>query len=486
MLDVQIVAASVEQLRAGLNMTNDEISWVQTSYLTAEIIAIPLAAHWIGRWGAERVYAVSCLGFVAASAMTAAAIDLTTLIAGRAIQGFVGGAMLPTVFAFAFSALPTRDRPRNSLLLSLAATLAPTLGPAFGGFLTDLAGWRWLFLINIAPGLVSAGLVFALGRSKQTEKRSHTRLDRVGFILLSILLVGCEYIIEEGPSERWLDSEHIILTIFICMLIFIALIYHLPRARSPIIDFTALKDRNFALGIIMVFMSGIALLGGTFLLPLFLADVLRYTPTQIGLTVFVSGAAMLITGLMIGRHLHKVDPRLPIVGGFAIAAIGFSTGCQVTAEWSGNDFLVLQLCRGIGVMIAVTVAQTCMMSTLNPALVPGASSLVFLARNAGGAVGLASVSSLLEQWWASHFAALSTQLGQAGPAAAAAVTLLQRKLEARGQDNSPNIAAARIYNELVQQEALIMAYQECFAVLTVSAAIAAVAALIMRVQRATQ
>lgn len=477
MLDVQIVSASIEQLRADLNITNEEVSKVQTAYLTAEILAIPLTAQWIRRWGIELVYCVSATAFALASVLAGAANEIDFLIVARALQGFAGGVMLPAVFAYAFSKMPVEDRPRNSLLLSLSATLAPTLGPTFGGLITDLVGWRWLFFINIVPALWSALYVYSAAPRIARTHPETTRLDRVGFILLAFILVAFEYLLEEGTTQRWLDSDRIIIVMFLTAIVITAFIYNQLRAADPILEFKALGDRNFLIGLVMLFSSGITLLGGTFLLPLFLGEVLEYTPTEIGITVFVSGAAMLLTGFTVGRHVHKINPRIPMFVGFALAAVGFASAGQVTDQWSGNDFLTLQILRGVGVMIAVTVAQTSMMSTLRADAVPGASSLVFLVRNLGGAVGVAATSSLLTLWSASYFAHLSTGLGQSGPLSAIGRDTLRDRLS--GVSNIDSQAFGQIYADILQREALIMAYQDCFMILAIGTAIAAVASLLM-------
>lgn len=482
MLDVQIVAASVNEIRDSVSATNDEISWVQTSYLMAEIVSIPLAAFWSRRWGTLRVYTVSCLGFVAASILTAAADSLELLVLGRTLQGFVGGAMLPTVFSFAFSALPVDRRARASLLLSLAATLAPTLGPAVGGYITELSSWRWLFLMNVPLGLVSLTIVHLLGKSEARPRYPSARFDWIGLVLLGLLLVGLLYVLEEGPAENWLQSDYIVYALFLCATTTALLAYHLSIRRDAILDLRPMVNRNFALGIVMVVTSGLALIGGTFILPLFLSEVLDYTPGQIGTTVFLSGFAMLVTGLLVGRFLHRLDPRVPMSLGFALAAFGFWTGGAVTEQWTGADFAMLQIARGVGIMIAVTVAQTAMMATLPPAMVPGASGLVYLARNLGGAAGLASLSSLLDHWLVVHLAELSARIGSSASQSTAALDALRDRLAAAAPGASDQ-TAARLFNEMVLDRAMVLAFQEGFFYLTIGALVASGAALFMRVQR---
>ena len=160
---------------------------------------------WSERWGTVRVYTVSCLGFLAASLLTAAANNLEMLVLGRSLQGFLGGALLPTVFSFAFSALPAERRAPASLMPSLAATLAPTLGPAVGGYITELSNWRWLFLMNVPPGLVSLSIIHLLGRAEFAPRDPSARFDRVGLVLLGLLLVGLLYVLEEGTRPPALD-----------------------------------------------------------------------------------------------------------------------------------------------------------------------------------------------------------------------------------------------------------------------------------------
>jgi DHA2 family multidrug resistance protein len=482
MLDVQIVAASVNEIRDSVSASNDEISWVQTSYLMSEIVSIPLAAYWSKRWGTLRVYTLSCLGFVAASVLTAGADSLEFLVLSRSLQGFFGGAMLPTVFSFAFSAVAEGRRARASLMLSLAATLAPTLGPAAGGYITELSSWRWLFLLNVPLGLASVAIVHLLGRRDAAAGRPSGRFDWVGLVLLSLLLVALLYVLEEGPAEDWLQSDSIVYGLFVCAAATTLLAYHLSVRRDAILDLRPMANRNFALGIVIVLAAGLALFGGTFILPLFLSEVLDYTPGQIGRIVFVSGLAMLLTGLVVGRFLDRLDPRLPMSLGFALAAFGLWIGGAVTEQWSSADFTFLQIARGVGVMLAVTVVQTSMMATLPPDVVPGASALVYLARNLGGAAGLASLSSLLDHWTMVHLAELSARIGTRETQTAAGLEELERRLSAAAPGTSGE-AAGRLFHEAVRERAMVLAFQECFLYLAIGALVAAGVALLMSARR---
>lgn len=478
MLDVQIVSSSVEAIKASVGATTDEVSWVQTSYLMAEIVAIPLASHWVKKWGAERVFVGSCIGFAVASLVTGAAESLDALILGRTFQGFVGGAMLPTVFAFAFSAFPVQHRAQVSVLLSLAATLAPTLGPSLGGYITEAFGWRWLFLMNVAPSVVAILLVLRFRRS-HTPSATPGGFDWIGLGLLSLLLTSLQFVLEDGSSEQWLESDTISALLAISATTLAALTFHLARSKNPILEIRTLRNLNFSLGLAMAFVSSAALLGGIFILPVFLADVMDYSPRQIGSTLVVSGLCMLMTGVMLNRFPNRMDPRAPMVAGFALAAYGFWLGHAISAGWDFYDFALLQAWRAVGVMIAVTVTQTVMMSTLPPSLVAGASSLVFLVRNLGGAMGLAFLSTLLERWTAFHLSELSSRVPLGDQGAGQALSRLVQRLSALGAAD-PEAAAMRTFREAMQREALVLAFQDGFVFLAAGCACAACVALFVR------
>src|SRR5689334_11806207 len=214
-LDIQIVSASLSQIQAGLSASSDEVTWVQTSYLVAEVIMIPLSGF-LSRVVSTRItFAVSAGGFTLMSFMCAHANSIEEMIVWRALQGFIGGGMIPTVFASAFTIFPRDKQPIIAPVIGLVATLAPTIGPTVGGYLTDYFSWHWLFLVNLAPGIVVTVATWLLIDFDEPDLSLLTHFDYLGLVTMAGFLGAMEYALEEGPSKDWFSSQPVTIAIVV-------------------------------------------------------------------------------------------------------------------------------------------------------------------------------------------------------------------------------------------------------------------------------
>ena len=208
-LDIQVVSASLSEIQAGLAASSDEITWVQTSYLMAEVVAIPLSGFLSRALGTRAMFATAAAGFTFASLMCGLSSSMGQMIVWRALQGFIGGGMVPTVFASAYSIFPRRLQPVITPMIGLVATLAPTIGPTVGGYLTDMASWHWLFFINIVPGIVVTTAAITLIDFDKPDYSLFRRFDLVGLIFMALFLGTLEYVLEEGPRYDWFEDSTI-------------------------------------------------------------------------------------------------------------------------------------------------------------------------------------------------------------------------------------------------------------------------------------
>src|SRR5260221_9392148 len=215
-LDIQIVSASLSEIQAGLSASADEISWVQTSYLIAEVIMIPLSGTLSRILSTRVLFTISAAGFTLMSILCAQSDSIGQMIVWRALQGFIGGAMIPTVFATAFTIFPRDKQPIITPVIGLVATLAPTIGPTVGGYLTDLFSWHWLFLVNVVPGIMVSILVWFLVDFDKPEPSLIRKFDWTGLGAMAVMLGSLEYILEEGPRDDWFDSSTIMLLTILC------------------------------------------------------------------------------------------------------------------------------------------------------------------------------------------------------------------------------------------------------------------------------
>src|SRR3984957_11740680 len=255
-LDIQIVSASLTEIQAGLAASSDEINWVQTSYLVPEVIPIPLAGYLSRALGTRALFAVSAAGFTAASFMCGLTSSIDEMIFWRALQGFIGGGMIPTVFATAYTIFPRSKQAVITPLIGLVATLAPTIGPTVGGYLTDAFSWHWLFLVNIIPGIIVSTASWFLIDFDEPDLSLLKRFDWAGLAGMAVFLGALEYALEEGPSKDWFESAPvttaIVASTFGAMLFF----WRAFRAYQPIVDLSAFKDRNFWTGSLFSFVLG--------------------------------------------------------------------------------------------------------------------------------------------------------------------------------------------------------------------------------------
>jgi DHA2 family multidrug resistance protein len=262
-LDIQIVSASLADIQAGLSASSDEISWVQTSYLIAEVIMIPLSGTLSRVLSTRWMFVISSAGFTLMSFMCAMSSSIEEMIVWRALQGFIGGGMIPTVFASAFTVFPPEKRPIVSPMIGLVATLAPTVGPTVGGYLTDLFSWHWLFLVNIVPGIFVTVSTYLLVDFDEPQFDLFKSFDWLGLAFMGLFLGSLEYVLEEGPVNDWFQDDLVLIFTGVCALAGVSFFYRAFTARHPIVDLRAFADRNFAAGCAFSFVVGIGLYGLT-------------------------------------------------------------------------------------------------------------------------------------------------------------------------------------------------------------------------------
>jgi DHA2 family multidrug resistance protein len=478
-LDIQIVAASLPQIQAGVEASADQISWIQTAYLIPEVVMIPLSAYLARLWGTQKVFMASCSGFLIMSVVAGCSTNIDMMIACRALQGFVGGAMVPTVFATAFSAFPPERRVTANVVTGMIVTLAPTVGPTLGGHLTDWLNWRWLFFINVVPGLLSLFLVGRYGNFDQGDRRLAHNFDWFGLVMMATFLMSMQYVVEEGAKNNWFEDTSILWLAVLSAVTGVVFVWRQLTYFQPIVQLKALTDRNFSLGIIMGVASGLALYGGTFILPLYLGRVRGYAASEVGTTMIVSGLAMFITGPLAGRWVRSVDPRIPIVIGYGMIAWGMWMGHAITDEWGFKELAALQAFRGVGVMIAMIASTQMTMSTLPLHYIKDASGLLNLGRNTAGAVGMAVIASTLTTQSAVHMNDLASGLDRSSLQGQAMMAGLTARFQQLGLAD-PEGAAYKAMHYMLAQKAQVLAFGDAFAFMASCAVVAALLSLLAK------
>ena len=463
-LDIQIVSASLAEIQAGLSASSSEVSWVQTSYLIAEVIAIPLSGFLSRAFGTRLLFAISASGFTIASFLCGFASTIEQMILWRAIQGFLGAGMIPTVFASAYTVFPRSKFYIVGPIIGLVATLAPTVGPTVGGIITDWLSWHWLFFVNIVPGIGITIGVLALVDFDQPNFKLLDRFDWWGLIFMAGFLGSLEYVLEEGPQYDWLQDTSVAVCAAVCAVSAVAFFWRVLTVEEPIVDIRTFTDRNFGIGCLISFCVGIGLYGLTYMYPRYLAEVRGYSALMIGETMFVSGIAMFLTAPIVGRLMQKVDMRLIIAVGLVLFALGSWQMTWITRDYDFYELLVPQILRGVGMMCAMVPTNTISLGTLAPERVKNASGLFNLTRNLGGAVGLAVINSVLNQRTDLHIARLHERVTWGNATATETLNMFTQRMQGMGD---AALMAMKQLSQIVHRQAVVMGFGDAFFILTV-------------------
>ena len=459
-LDTQIVASSLPEIQTGLGIPLDQLSWVQTAYLMAEVVAIPLTG-WLTRLLSTRGAFFACIcGFSAASLACASSTSFWTLVPARVVQGFCGGALIPLVFSAVFLMFQWPARERAILWAGLLAMLAPTLGPSVGGFITDRYSWHWLFLINVPPGIVVAILVGWAVNLDRPDRRALGGVDLAALPLVAVSLASLQLLLKEAPQRGW-GSAEMLLLMAVCLACGGGVIYRSLHRPAPLIDLSAFRDRNFAAGCWFSFVLGIGLYGATYLLPVFLGLIRNYDALAIGKIMMVTGSAQLVMAPIATALERRADNRLLTAAGFALLAIGFLGNGFMTFE---SDFWGLfwqQTVRGAAVMLCLLPTTSLALDRFDPFLVPNASGLFNLMRNLGGAIGLALIDTVVAQRTPTHVEAIVALL-QAGDPAAARLVGLPTERFAGVPIGAVDEATRAFVAPLVERAGLVAAFNDAW------------------------
>jgi DHA2 family multidrug resistance protein len=462
-LDIQIVSASLSEIQAGLSASADEIPWVQTAYLVAEVVAIPLSGFLSRALGTRVLFTVSAAGFTFASVMCGLSSSINTMIIWRALQGFIGGGMVPTVFASAYLIFQGERQKYVAPVVGLIATLAPTIGPTVGGYVTDALSWHWLFFVNIVPGTMVTAATWLLVDFDKPELSLLENFDWWGLLSMAGFLGPLEYVLEEGPRYDWFDDTTITVVALVSGLSAVIFFARVLTTRAPIVDLRAFINRNFAVGSLFSFVLGIGLYGLTYIYPVYLAEIRGYDALMIGDTMFVSGLAMFLTAPIAGQLSQRLDPRYVLMAGFVLFAVGTWQMTFVTKDWDFWQIFWPQIFRGVGLMFSIVPVTNTALGTLPPERVKNASGLFNLMRNLGGAIGLAAINTALNDRMDLHLTRLHTEVNWAREPAR---ETLQR-LTAHFQGSDAQLMAIKEMMGMVRQQAAVMSFADVFLMLTV-------------------
>ena len=391
-LDTTIANVALPHMQASLGATQESINWVLTSYIVASAIALPISGWLADKVGRKRLLFWSVVGFTIASFLCAVAQSLPEMVGFRILQGISGAFLVPLSQATLFDINPPERHARAMALFGGGIMIGPILGPVLGGWLTDSFDWRWVFLVNIPVGSLAALMIL---RFMPKSPKSEHKFDLLGFALLGLALGGLQLMLDRGQHEDWFDSFEIWIEAGIFVAAGWMFLVHTLTAKRPIFDRSMFADRNFALGLMFMMVTGVLLLAGLALLPPLLQHLYGYSVYQSGIMTAPRGVGTLISMLLAGRLVGKVDLRILVAAGLGLMgwSLHMMTGFAIDmgsgpVVWSG-------LIQGLGLGLVFVTMQSLAFATLEPKMRTHAASLLNLSRNIGGSIGISLVTTLL-------------------------------------------------------------------------------------------
>jgi DHA2 family multidrug resistance protein len=466
LFDIQIVSASLSDVQAGLAAGPDEVSWVQTAYLMAELVMIPLSGYLANAMSTRWLFVLSAGMFTLSSLMCGLSWDMGSMIAFRALQGFTGGAMVPLVFAVGFTIFSGKQRALIPAILGTVSVLAPTLGPSAGGFITNALDWRWLFFINIVPGVVVTLLASQIVRVDRANPAMFGRIDWSHFVAMAVFLAGLEYVLEEGPRRDWFGDPVIAVAGWCSLVGFVLFLERSFFSAKPLVRLSPFRRPTFAFACVFNLVIGIGMYSAIYLVPVYLARVRGYDSLQIGTTVFVVGVTQLLSVVVASYLSQRIDMRWMITAGLSLFAWSLWLSSSMTSAWGFWELFLPQAVRGLAMMLCIVPSVNMALAGFQPAELKFASGLFNLMRNLGGAIGIAVVNTLLLDHARMASLRLGEGLGHDAGRATDAIAGIAARMGTVTPDPDHALALAQgLFARVVAREALTTSFNDVFRLL---------------------
>jgi MFS transporter, DHA2 family, multidrug resistance protein len=395
-LDTSIASVALPYIAGSLSATNDEATWVLTSYLVANAVVLPASTWFSLKFGRKRFLITCIVIFTVSSFACGAAWSLGMILIARAVQGAGGGALQPLSQAILLESFPPEKRGAALAVFALGVVVAPVLGPTLGGYLTDVYSWRWAFYINIPIGIMAILLILRYVEDPPYIRNAKPgRIDAIGLGLLAVWLGCLQVILDKGQEDDWFGATWIRWAAFALVVAFVAFIIRELVHDKPLVDLRVFRHRNFLIGCILIAIFGASLYGLITLLPLFYQELLGYTAYAAGWAVSPRGVGAILAMPIIGILTSKIDNRLLIAAGFlmfAIAGLWFGEVNLAISQWS---FLWAIILSGFGSGSVFVPLSAVTVAGLANEEIGNASGLYNLFRNVGGSIGISIVNTIV-------------------------------------------------------------------------------------------
>jgi len=397
LIDTSIVNVAIPHMMGNLGATLDEISWVSTGYIIANVIVIPMSGWLSGYFGRKRYLTGSIILFVCASFLCGAARSLDTLVLWRVVQGLGGGALLSTAQATLFEAFPPSEVGIGQAMFGVGVMVGPTVGPTLGGYIVDSYSWPWIFYINVPLGILAGFLVFTYVRDTKFQVRAKT-VDLGGIALLALAVGSLQWMLERGERFDWFDSKFITTLAIVSAVSTILLIWRELTIEEPIIDFRVLKSRQLTAGVLFAGALGLALYGSLFVLPIFLQQLHGFTAWQTGKVILPGAIASAITMAFVGRNAGRLDARYTVVAGSILFLGAMAILAHLSLDAGAGDLFWPLILRGVGLGLIFVPLTNAAMADLSFSELAQGTGMFNLTRQLGGSLGIAIMATLLTRF----------------------------------------------------------------------------------------
>jgi DHA2 family multidrug resistance protein len=449
-------------MMGNLGATLDQIAWVSTGYIVANVIILPITGWLSAFFGRRRYFAGSIALFTIASFMCGNAHSLQALVFWRIVQGLGGGALLSTSQAILYEEFPREEYGTAMAIFGVGVMVGPTLGPTVGGWITDMYGWPWIFYINIPFGMLALALTMTFINDSRHQERAE-RVDWLGLALLAGGIGSLQIMLERGERLDWLASGEVRLLAMTSAVSLIWFLWHELRTEHPVVDLRILKSRQLAIGVVYGLVLGVCLYATVFVLPVYLQNVRGFTANQTGLVILPGALASAFTMGFMGRLQGKFDGRLSIAAGVAVFALSMWKHAHFTTESGMSDFFWPLIFRGVGLGLIFVPLTNLALADLPMSKIPNGTGLFNLMRQLGGSVGIALSATLLQRFTAIHRADLAIHVTPYAEATRERLAAITQALISRGE--LPALAqtkAIAFLNGVVTRQAMMLSFDQLF------------------------
>jgi DHA2 family multidrug resistance protein len=472
-LDISIANVSLQHIAGDLSAGQDESTWILTSYLVTNAIILPASGWLSSLMGRTRFFVVCIIGFSISSLACGLAPTLGSLIFFRAVQGLTGGGLQPGAQAILADSFPPHQRGMAFALYGMAVVFAPAIGPTLGGWITDTASWRWVFLLNVPVGGVLTFLVTALledppayTAAREEKRRRGFTIDYIGFSLLAIGLGFLQIVLDKGEEDDWFGSLFIVVLAIGSAVALIGFVIWELGEEHPIVELHLLFERNFGVANILMFLLGFILLGSTVLLPELVQRLFGYTATDAGLVITPGGIAIILVMPIVGRLVSTVDSRHLIALGLGICALALLDMASFSPETDYMTFALARIYQALGLSLLFIPINTAAYRFVPPSMSSDAAALINVSRNLGGSFGISAVTTFLSRFGQAHQTTLAAHATPLDAPYRHMIDGFSLRFQELGGtlSSSAGKAAASIYG-IVQSQALLKAFLDDFRLL---------------------